>query len=210
MEFYYYVRISTIGQQIDSQLQEIKKHPHFETSRVFIDKISGSVPFLERPEAVKLFDVLTKNKNQKTLVVYSWERIGRNLLDLIKTVEIFSDLKINIHSTKECIDTLLPNGKPNQISKLALSILSNLAEMNLRMQKEKCADGIAQAKLRGAYKGRKIGSTQTDVRLLERHQVVVKKLIKGLTIREITEITGRSSATILKIKKVMVKRHLIQ
>jgi DNA invertase Pin-like site-specific DNA recombinase len=209
METYFYLRISTSGQQVDSQLQEIKKHPQFDPKNVFIDKISGSIPFLERPEAVKLFDVLTKNKNQKTLVVYSWERIGRNLLDLIKTVELLSDLKINIHSTKECIDTLLPNGQPNQISKLALSILSNLAEMNLRMQKEKCADGIAQAKLRGAYKGRKLGSTQTDVRLLERHQVVVKKLTKGLTVREINEITGRSSATILKIKKVLVKRKLL-
>lgn len=209
MEFYYYLRISTSGQQVDSQLQEIKKHPHFETSRVFIDKISGSVPFLERPEAVKLFDLMTMDKNQKTLVVYSWERIGRSLMDLIKMVELLTEHKINVHSTKECIDTLLPNGKPNPISKLALSILSNLAEMNLRMQKEKCADGIAQAKLRGAYKGRKLGSTQTDVRLLERHQVVVKKLIKGLTIREINEITGKSTATIIKVKKVMVKRRII-
>lgn len=209
MEFYYYLRISTSGQQVDSQLQEIKKHPHFETSRVFTDKISGSVPFLERPEAVKLFDLMTMDKNQKTLVVYSWERIGRSLMDLIKMVELLTEHEINVHSTKECIDTLLPNGKPNPISKLALSILSNLAEMNLRMQKEKCADGIAQAKLRGAYKGRKLGSTQTDVRLLERHQVVVKKLIKGLTIREINEITGKSTATIIKVKKVMVKRRII-
>ena len=59
------------------------------------------------------------------------------------------------------------------------------------------------------YLGRKLGSYQTDARLLERHQIVVKKLNKGLTIREINEITGKSTATIIKVKKVMLKRRII-
>ena len=48
-----------------------------------------------------------------------------------------------------------------------------------------------------------------DEKLLERHQTVQKKLQKGLTVREINEITGASSATIIKVKKVMTNRKML-
>lgn len=56
---------------------------------------------------------------------------------------------------------------------------------------------------KGKYTGRKLGSTQSTAKLLEKHDIVVKKLKKGLSVREIVKITGKSSATITKIKKVL-------
>jgi DNA invertase Pin-like site-specific DNA recombinase len=129
MEIYFYLRISTQNQQVESQLQEFKKHPSFDPKKVFVDKISGSVPFFERPEAVMLFDKLTSSNNIKTLVVYSWDRLGRNLIDVLQTVELLTKNGVNIKSIKEGLETLLPDGKPNPVAKITLSILSNLAEM---------------------------------------------------------------------------------
>ena len=70
-------------------------------------------------------------------------------------------------------------------------------------------EGIRIAQALGKFSGRKTGAVQSDEKLLERHQAIQKKLQKGLTIREITEITGASSATIIKVKKVMTNRKMI-
>ena len=50
---------------------------------------------------------------------------------------------------------------------------------------------------------RKVGSIQSNERLLARHPVIVQKLKKGLTIKEIASITGKSTATIMKVKKIL-------
>jgi len=58
-------------------------------------------------------------------------------------------------------------------------------------------------------RGRKVGSTQSDERLLQRHPVVVEKLKKGLTIRDISSITQKSTATIIRVKKTLIKRCIL-
>lgn len=210
MNVFYYARISTQTQQADVQTTEFKKQQGYNSENVFIDKVSGGIPFLERKMACVLFDKMTSIQGQKTLIVYSWDRIGRSLIGILQTVQLLSENQINIRSIKEGFDTLLSNGKPNPISLIMVSMLSSLAQLNREIINDRCKDGIAARKARpGGYVGRKLGSTQTDVRLLERHLIVQKKLLKGLTIREINEITKKSTATIIKIKKVMIKRHML-
>jgi len=58
-------------------------------------------------------------------------------------------------------------------------------------------------KANGVYKGRKIGSVQSKDRMLERHEIVVKKLKKGIAVRDIALMTGKSTATIMKVKKAI-------
>jgi DNA invertase Pin-like site-specific DNA recombinase len=87
--------------------------------------------------------------------------------------------------------------------------MASIGEMERNRIKSRTAEGIAIGKAQGKFKGRKLGSTQSDEKLLERHQTIQKKLQKGLTVREINEITGASSATIIKVKKVMSKRKMI-
>ena len=54
-------------------------------------------------------------------------------------------------------------------------------------------------------KGRRPGSVQSSARLLERHPNIVKKLNKGLIVREVAEIVGKSTTTVMKVKKVLEK-----
>jgi uncharacterized protein YerC len=70
-------------------------------------------------------------------------------------------------------------------------------------------EGIKVAQALGKFQGRKIGAVQTDEKLLQRHQTIVKKLQKGISMRDISEITGSSSATICKVKKVMTNRNML-
>ena len=206
---YFYSRISTAQQNSSRQLENFKYHVGFDVKKVFIEKIQGNVPFFERPEAIRMFDQITDNSENCTVVVDSIDRLGRNLLDILHTIETFTKNGINLKSLKEGFTTLLDNGQENPMAKLVISVMASIGEMERNRIKIRTAEGIAIGKALGKFTGRKLGTTQSDEKLLQRHQTIQKKLQKGLTIREINHITGASSATIIKVKKVMSNRKML-
>lgn len=207
--YYFYSRISTAQQNSSRQLENFKSHVGYDVKNVFIEKIQGNVPFFERPEAIRMFDQITDNSENCTVVVDSTDRLGRNLLDILHTIETFTKNGINLKSLKEGFTTLLDNGQENPMAKLVISVMASIGEMERNRIKTRTAEGIAIGKALGKFTGRKLGTTQSDEKLLQRHQTIQKKLQKGLTIREINNITGASSATIIKVKKVMTNRKMI-
>lgn len=207
---YFYSRISTISQSGARQHENFKRQHGYDSKNVFLDKIQGNVPFMQRPEANKLFEVVTSNNLElNTICIDSLDRIGRSLQDILHTIQIFTNNGINLQSIKEGFSTLLEDGKENPMAKLVVACMGSISELERLKIRERSAEGVAIAKALGKYSGRKIGSIQSDEKLLERHQTIQKKLQKGLTVREISEITGNSSATIIKVKKVMINRGLI-
>lgn len=209
MNYYFYSRTSTALQNSARQIENFKNHVGFDPSKLFIEKIQGNVPFMERPEAVKMFDEITNSDLRCTVVVDSTDRLGRNLLDILNTIELFKKNKINLKSLKEGFSTFLDNGQENPMANLVISVMGSISEMERNRIKSRTAEGVSIAKALGKYNGRKIGSTQSDEKLLQRHLTIQKKLQKGLTVREIAEISGASSATIIKVKKIMVNRKMI-
>jgi DNA invertase Pin-like site-specific DNA recombinase len=204
--FYFYSRISSVGQSATRQIMNFKGHIGFDNNKVYVDKIQGNVPFLIRPEASKLFDQLTSLKEPVTLVVDSIDRLGRNLLDILNTIDLFTKNGISLKSLKEGFTTLLENGKENPTAKLVISVMGSIAEMERNRIKERTSEGINLAKAKGKYTGRKVGSIQSIEKTLLRHVDVATKLKKGLTVRDISIITGKSSATITNVRKILVMR----
>lgn len=200
--YYYYSRISTVTQNSSRQIANFKSHGEFKAENLYIDKVQGNVPFLERPEASKLFDKITSNKEGVTIVVDSIDRLGRNLIDILNTIERFTANSINLKSIKEGFETLV-NGEKSPIAMVVVSVMGSIAEMERNRIKERTSEGIKIAQARGKFRGRKIGSVQSNARLLERHPTIVKKLNKGLTVREVAEIVGKSTTTVMKVKKVL-------
>ncbi|WP_026978638.1 recombinase family protein [Flavobacterium tegetincola] len=207
--YYFYSRISTAQQNSSRQLENFKNHVGYDVKNVFVEKIQGNVPFFERPEANRMFDEMTDAKECGMVIVDSIDRLGRNLLDILNTIETFTKNGINLKSLKEGFTTLLDNGEENPMAKLVISVMASIGEMERNRIKIRTAEGVAIGKALGKFTGRKLGSTQSDEKLLQRHQTIQKKLVKGLTIREVSEITGASSATIIKVKKVMSNRKMI-
>jgi DNA invertase Pin-like site-specific DNA recombinase len=210
MVFYFYSRTSTVLQNSARQIETFKSHEGFDPSRLFVERIQGNIPFMERPEAVKMFDELTNQSEPCTVVVDSICRLGRNLIDILHTIDLFTKNKINLKSIKEGFTTLLDNGDVNPMAQLVISCMGSIAEMNRNQIKQRALEGIKVAQALGKYQGRKVGAVQSDEKLLQRHQSIVKKLQKGISIRDISEITGASSATICKVKKVMVNRKMLE
>ena len=209
MVFYFYSRTSTVLQNSARQIETFKSHEGFDPSRLFVERIQGNIPFMERSEAVRMFDELTNQSEPCTVVVDSICRLGRNLIDILHTIDLLTKNHINLKSIKEGFTTLLDNGDVNPMAQLVISCMGSIAEMNRNQIKQRAMEGIKVAQALGKYQGRKVGATQTDEKLLLRHQTIVKKLQKGISIRDISEITGASSATICKVKRVMVNRKLL-
>lgn len=202
MNIFYYSRISTITQNSARQIFNFVQDGHLTTENVFLDKISGAVPFFERPEAQKLFERITPSLEPVTVVIDSIDRLGRNLSDIMHTINIFEKNNINLKSIKENFETLV-NGKKNEMAAMTIAVMGSLAEMERNRMKERQKEGIRIASAEGRYKGRKIGSVQTTDKLLKRHAIIVQKLQKGYTVREIVELTASSSATVIKVKKAL-------
>jgi DNA invertase Pin-like site-specific DNA recombinase len=136
-----YVRVSTIVQNTARQLDGIL------LDRTFEDKASGKDT--KRPQ---LQACLKHLREGDTLHVHSLDRLGRNLDDLRKIVWDLVSRGVVVHSHKE---SLIFTGNDNAMAKFLLSVMGALAEFERGLSKERQAEGIALAKARGAYKGRK-------------------------------------------------------
>lgn len=209
MIYFFYSRTSTVLQNSARQIETFKNQEGFDSSKLFMERIQGNVPFMERPEAVKMFDTITNQSESCTVVVDSIDRLGRNLIDILNTIDLFTKNHINLKSIKEGFTTLLDNGDVNPMGQLVISCMGSISELNRNQIKQKSLEGIRVAQALGKYQGRKIGAIQTDEKLLQRHQTIVKKIQKGVSVRDISAICGASSATIIKVKKVMVNRKMI-
>jgi DNA invertase Pin-like site-specific DNA recombinase len=88
------------------------------------------VPFLERPEAVKLFDELTNKSKTCTVVVDSIDRLGRDLIDILHTIDLFTKNRMNLKSIKEGFKTLLDHVDVYPMAQLVISCIGSIAEMS--------------------------------------------------------------------------------
>ena len=85
-------------------------------------------------------------------------------------------------------------------------MLSSFAEMEREQIRYRLESGRRQAMVRGVKMGRKVGFKLSDEEILARYPQVVRKLNKGLSIREIAGTCGVSIVTVQKVKKAKEHR----
>ena len=193
-----YCRVSTIDQKTDRQRVTEKEFNH-----IIEDKCSGAVPFFEREGGKTIKKFIDKNV-KFSLSVLSIDRLGRNLRDIINTIHFFTENNVTIYFISQGLSTLDENRKENPIAKMMISILGVVGEMERSQIKERQAEGIKIAKMKGIYKGRSTGSKEDLVVFLgkEKNKKALELLKKGYKAVEIAKITGIHINTITKIKKI--------
>ena len=187
-----YIRVSTVEQNTDRQT-------NFE-GLTYIDKCSGSIPFNQRDEAKKLL----ANNSITEVHVHSIDRLGRSTLDIMQTIQNFTSKGINVVSEKEGLQTII-NGKENPIAKLMIGILGTLAEFELSRSKERQSEGIAEAKKKGVYVGRSVGSKESTEQFLNKKlsQTIIRHLKAKESIRRAAKLAGASVGTVQKVKELL-------
>lgn len=193
-----YCRVSTIEQKTDRQ-----RINESEFKIVIEDRCSGAVPFFER-EGGKEVKKLVQNQAINTLSVWTIDRLGRDLRDIINTIYYFNENKVCVHFLSQGLSTLDKNGKENAISKMMISILGIVGEMEKNQIRERQLEGIKIAKLKGVYKGRVHGSKEDSLKFLSKkaNKEALTLLKKGYKATEISKITGLHLNTITKIKRI--------
>jgi len=136
-----YIRVSTFDQNTDRQLDNLQ------LDKKFIDKASGKDS--NRPELDALLDYL---RDGDTVIVHSMDRLARNLDDLRKIVFNLTSQNIKVEFIKE---GLTFTGEDSPMSTLLLSVMGAFAEFERSLIRERQMEGIAVAKSKGLYKGRK-------------------------------------------------------
>lgn len=153
-----YVRVSTLDQNEQRQLEGLA------LNRVFTDKASGKD--IDRP---KLEELIGFARDGDTVVVHSMDRLARNLEDLRSLVRTLTGKGVRVEFVKE---HLVFTGEDSPMATLMLSVMGAFAEFERSLIKERQREGIALAKQRGAYRGRK----------------------RTLTPEQVAELTARSAA----------------
>jgi DNA invertase Pin-like site-specific DNA recombinase len=136
-----YVRVSTQEQNEDRQLTIMEQ---YKVEKVFSEKLSGKNT--ERPELKRMIEYVREGD---TLVIESYSRLARSTRDLVLIVEQLNAKDVNLISSKENIDTNTPQGR------FMFTIFAGLAEFERECTLQRQAEGIAEARKKGLYKGRK-------------------------------------------------------
>lgn len=136
-----YVRVSTIEQNEARQLEALK---NYDIERWFIEKASA-----KDTNRSKLQEMLEFVREGDTLHIHDFSRLARSTKDLLEIVELLNTKGVTLVSNKENIDTSTATGK------LLLTVVAAIAEFERSNLLERQAEGIAIAKQKGVYKGRK-------------------------------------------------------
>jgi DNA invertase Pin-like site-specific DNA recombinase len=177
-----YVRVNSFHQNSERQLDQVQ------VDRVFTDKASGKDT--QRPQ---LDALLSFAREGDTVVVHSMDRLARNLDDLRRLVQTLTKRGVRIEFVKECLSF---TGEDSPMANLLLSVMGAFAESERALIGERQREGIALAKQRGAYRGRKKALVNNQV--VELHRRVSAGEPKAALAREY----GISRETLYQYLKV--------
>lgn len=153
MALYGYARVSTIGQDLALQEQALRA-AGCEVIRA--EKVTGTSR-VGRTELQVLLDFL---RSGDTLVVTRIDRLARSIKDLQDIIHALKEKGVTLKATEQPIDTRSAAGKA------FLDMLGVFAEFETNLRRERQLEGIAAAKVRGVYRGRKPSVTPTEVQRL--------------------------------------------
>ena len=183
-----YCRVSTLLQHTENQRIEIQTAGFDVNPQRFIEEhISGSVASSERPEFIRLLD---RMESGDILVVTKLDRLGRNAMDIRKTVEKLASSNIRVHCLAlGCVDLTSPAGK------MTMQVISAVAEFERDLLIERTHSGIARAKAAGTRVGRP-PSLNAEQKL-----AVIARINTGFSISSIDREFKTTRQTILRIKE---------
>lgn len=150
-----YARVSSRDQNLERQLSQLKAAG---CNKIFAEKLSGASA--DRPE---LHAALEYMRPGETLVVESMDRLARNTVDLLNLVRDATDKGVYVEFLAEHL-TFGP--EEEAIPSLMLGILGSIAQFERTLIRERQAQGIVEARERGAYKGRSKSLGDEEVRTL--------------------------------------------
>lgn len=182
-----YCRVSTHEQTTENQRREIEVAGFsIKPQRLIEEHISGSVAASERPGFIRLLD---RMENGDVLIVTKLDRLGRNAMDIRKTVEQLAESDIRVH----CL-ALGGVDLTSAAGRMTMQVISAVAEFERDLLLERTHSGIARAKAAGKRFGRPSALNE------EQQITVISRIDAGISISAIAREFNTTRQTILRVK----------
>lgn len=182
-----YARVSTTDQDLTHQIAVLTA---LGCKKLFSEKNTGT----KKAGRLALAECLDYLREGDTLVVTRIDRLSRSLRDLQNLVHDLESQNIKLMATEQAIDTSSASGKA------FLDMLGVFAEFETRLRQERQREGIAQAKEKGAYKGRK------PTARAKAHQVI-ELTMAGISREAVAAQLGIGKASVYRILKDWRLKH---
>ncbi|WP_270503703.1 recombinase family protein [Kluyvera ascorbata] len=189
--FFAYCRVSTLEQSTENQRREIEAAGFaVKSQRLIEEHISGYVAASERPGFTRLLD---RMENGDVLIVTKLDRLGRNAMDVRKTVEQLANSDIRVHCLAlGCVVLISPAGK------MTMQVISAVAEFERDLLLERTHSGIARARASGKRFGRP--SALND----EQKKSVLERLSTGMSVSAVAREFGTTRQTIFRVNAAVL------
>jgi DNA invertase Pin-like site-specific DNA recombinase len=195
----YYLRTSHYLQNISTQVDKIE-----DGWKIYKDEgISGRISFKERKGGIKLLQDIKDGKITEVKILRI-DRLGRNVQDILDTINTIHSYGVPINSLSEGITTLDDKGNVTPTTGLLVNVLSSLSEFFYHQNREKILNGIELAKKQGKYKGRTTNSREDIDKYMNKPKTkkMLEMLKQGNSVRSIVRILECSPNSIYKLKKL--------
>ena len=200
-----FARVSTSVQDYDRQVNELTslaQRNGWSVEAVFSEKISGAKKNSERKELSRMVDYVQAHHISKVAVT-ELSRLGRDTLQVLEVIEQFNKLGISLFIQNYGIETLTANGEVNPMSQFLITILAEVARMERKTIRERVESGYKNYRANGGKVGRKEGYRKSEADMREQYAEEIRLLRKGISLRNISKITGVSVNTIRKCQSLI-------
>ncbi|MDO4200537.1 MAG: recombinase family protein [Bacteroidales bacterium] len=199
-----FARVSTNIQDYERQVNELTAlamRNGWSVEATFCEKVSGARKNSERKELSHMVEYV-KAHNINKVAVTELSRLGRDTLQVLEVIELFNRLGISLYIQNYNIETLTEDGMVNPMSQFLITILAEVARMERKTIRERVKSGYKNFRANGGKVGRKEGYKKSDEIMREQYAEVIRLLRKGISLRNISKITGTSVNTIRKCQSL--------
>ncbi|MHA7209595.1 recombinase family protein [Arthrobacter sp. MDT1-65] len=184
-----YARISTTDQDASLQIDALL-NAGISAERIFLDELTGAKEAKERPGMAKLMDFAREDDD-----VYFWrlDRVGRSVIDVLNTVNFFTEKGIRLHSIMDQLDPTSAQGR------MQLSMMATLAEYERELINERVRAGVIAAQKRGV----RFGPAPLDGAVARERVATARRMMsQGKTANLAARTVGWSKATLYRYLKM--------
>lgn len=202
-------RVSTDKQEYQRQVNELTDYCNragWNVEATFCNKVSGAKTIEERQEIQDLI-AYVKSHQISRVVCLEISRLGRNTLEALRVIQCLNEHGVSLYVKNYNLETLNPDGKVNPVASLICTILLEIASMERLTIKERMASGrdqyIAKCRKEGIKMGRPASYRKSEDAYKLQYPKEISLLKKGISLRNITAITGTSVNTLRRIKALV-------
>lgn len=202
------VRVSTDKQDYQRQIVELSQYCSkvgWEVAETFANKVSGAKKNEDREEVQSLIEYVKTNEIRR-VVCLEISRLGRNTLEALKIIQTLNENGVSLYVKNYNLETLTEDGKVNPIASLICTILLEIASMERLTIKERMESGrkqyIEKCRREGIKMGRPATYRKSEESYKEQYQKEISLLRKGISLSNVSKITGTSINTLRKVKSL--------